>query len=149
MITKAIVEEIVSPYQVKVRVPTLDRNSSSPLSTNSDNLNVATICSLPHCYINVQVGDVVFIAFEDNTYYRAVILGHLSREAMTNSYADVTFGNLTALASAQLPKDTYIGEVTSKDINCLVGVTANIQKQLDSLKEQINQITELLQGGNA
>ena len=59
MITRAIVEEIVSPYQVKVRIPLLDRAESSPMSTKKEDLNIATICSLPNCYVNMQVGDVV------------------------------------------------------------------------------------------
>ena len=84
MITKAIVEEIVSPYQVKIRIPLLDRVESSPMSTNTSDLNTATICSLPNCYMNVQVGDVVFVGFEDNTYYKAVVLGHLCRQAATS-----------------------------------------------------------------
>ena len=39
MITKAIVEEVISPYQVRVRVPILDRSKKSSLSTKTENLN--------------------------------------------------------------------------------------------------------------
>ena len=88
MITKAIVEEVLTPYQVRVRIPILDRVSSSELSTPTEELNIATICSLPNCYINVQKGDIVFVGFEDNTYRKAVILGHLSREACI-TYSDI------------------------------------------------------------
>ena len=149
MITKAIVEEVISPYQVKIRIPTLDKVEHSPLSTNSADLNIATICSLPNCYINVQVGDVVFVGFEDNTYYRAVILGHLCREAMSDSYADAIFGNIRIRASAELPQDTRIGELSYEQLLTLSGIQENIQKQIDSIKEDIAIIYEKLEGGNA
>lgn len=144
MITRGIIEEILSPYKVKIRVPLLDGISSEGLSTNTNNLNVATICSLPNCYLNLQVGDVVFVGFEDNTHYKAVILGHLSREAMTSTYADVKFGNLDVITSAKLPQATSVGNVTPKELEQLSGVTDNIQKQLTNLQEQLDVITQKL-----
>lgn len=149
MITRAIVEEIVSPYQVKIRIPLFDRAESSPMSRKKEDLNIATICSLPNCYVNIQVGDVVFVGFEDNTYYKAVVLGHLSREAMTETYADVTFGNLVSRATALLPQETTIGNVTPLEISRLSGVSENIQSQIDSLKQDIQAICDSLYGGNA
>lgn len=147
MITKAIVEEILSPYQVKVRVPTLDRAASTVLATDTDSLNIATICSLPNCYINVQVGDIVFVGFEDNTYYKAVILGHLSRKAMCESYADITLGNLVVNATANLPSETHIGSVTPSDLTNIISTKENVQKQIDDLRDKIDTIFELLKGG--
>ena len=144
MITKAIVEEIISPYQVKVRIPTLDRVSSSAVSTSKDNLNIATICSLPNCYINLQVGDIVFVGFEDNTYYRAVVLGHLCRDALTDTYADVSFRSVDVKGEATLPYYTTIGNLTSEELSRLSGVSENIQKQLNFLQEQITAISERL-----
>lgn len=149
MLTKAIVEEVLSPYQVKVRIPLLDSIASAPMSNSSNNLNIATICSLPNCYMNIQVGDVVFVGFEDNTYYKAVVLGHLSREAFSSSYADVTFGELTVNAGAYLPQQTSIGEVTSSEIARLQGLRENIQQQLDALSADIESIYEKLQEGNS
>lgn len=156
MITKAIVEEIVTPYKVRIRIPLLDQITSAAGKTNLEDLNTATICSLPNCYINVQVGDVVFVAFEDNTLYKAVILGHLSREAMTNTYADVTFGRLLVNSGATLPDATQIGEVTSSEIAHLTGLRDNIQRQIDYLKELIDGLSyridgtdENKEGGNA
>ena len=146
MITKAIVEEIISPYQVKVRIPLLDRAEATPLSTNSDDLNIATICCLPNCYMNLQVGDIVFVGFEDNTYYKAVILGHLCREATSNTYSDAAFSNLDVRSSVRLPSSTTIGSVTGDELSRLSGTTENIQKQLNSLKEQIDFIIEQLNG---
>lgn len=146
MITKAIVEEVISPFQVKIRIPILDGASNSQMATKKEDLNIATICSLPNCYTNPQVGDVVFVGFEDQTYYKAVVLGHLSREAMTDTYADVSFGNIKIRSSAELPRDVTIGDVTANDISCLVGLKENIQKQIDSMKEELAAISEKLKG---
>lgn len=148
MITRAIVEEVMTPHKVRIRIPILDRLSYSPMSSDTQDLNIATICSLPNCYMNVQVGDVVFIGFEDNTYYKAVILGHLSRDAMSDTYSDVTFGNVIAKSTATLPHETSIGEVTSFELSCLTGIKDNLQKQIDSLTEKIDTLSGLLTGGN-
>lgn len=149
MITKAIVEEIITPYKVRIRIPLFDNINSAAGRVNTEDLNVATICSLPNCYINVQVGDIVFVAFEDNTLYKAVILGHLSREAMTNTYADMTLGRLVVNSGATLPDATQIGEVTSEEISKLKGLRDNVQHQLDNLKELIDDISRSLEGGDA
>ena len=149
MITRAIVEQIISPYEVRIRIPLLDGASYSPLSTKNNSLNNATICSLPNCYPNIQVGDVVFVGFEDNTYYKAVILGHLSREAMTETYADVSLGNVDIKTSASLPRDTTIHEIGYAELSCLSGVKDNLQKQIDALQQEISRIYDQLNGGNA
>ena len=144
MITKAIVEEVLSPYQVKIRVPLLDRLSTSGIGTPTKNLNIATICTLPNCYMNVQPGDIVFVGFEDNTYYKAVVLGHLCKEALTPTYSDVTFNDCTIRSKAILPVETTIGEVTSKNIACLQGASDNLQQQINLLKQQQEKIIAAL-----
>lgn len=136
MITKAIVEEVVSPYRVKIRIPILDKIDSSVLSVENNSLTVATICSLPSCYVNIQVGDIVFVAFEDNTYHKAVVLGHLCREA-TNSCIDITIKNLETTNSCKLPYNTTIGEVRDAELSHLCGLRDNIQKQIDSLNTRL------------
>jgi hypothetical protein len=134
MITKAIVEEIISPYKVRVRIPLLDRPTHTPLSTKTQDLNTATICTLPNCYINLQVGDVVFVGFEDNTAYKAVVLGHLCKEAVT-TYADMILNTLEVNVAAKLPANTSIGNITATQLAYLEGLTDNIQGQLNSLKQ--------------
>lgn len=142
MITKAFVEEIISPYEARIRVPSLDGVESSPLAVQTSKLNIATICSLPNCYINVQVGDVVFVAFENNTYDQAVIIGHLCRSEMTETYADIIVNSFEARGTTKLNADTHIGTVTSKEISCLHGVKDPIQLQLDELSYRISQLEE-------
>lgn len=142
MITKAIVEEIISPYKVRVRIPLLNRTQDSPLSTKTENLNIATICSLPNCYVNLQVGDVVFVGFEDNTAYKAIVLGHLCREASGTSCADLILNRLTTNSSATLPSDTTIGSVQPTQLSYLKNLSADVQGQLDLQQSLIDKLLQ-------
>lgn len=139
MITKAIVEEVLSPYQVRIRIPLLDRPAFTPLAAKTEELNVATICTLPNCYLNIQVGDIVFVGFEDNTAYKAVILGHLCREA-TTTYASMAVDSLDVKSHAALPFDTTIGSITATELNYLYGTTGNIQGQLNALAKRLEKL---------
>lgn len=142
MITKAIVEEVINPYQVKVRIPLLNRGTDSAMSTKSADLNTATICSLPNCYVNIHVGDVVFVGFEDNTTYKAVILGHLCKESQLPSYSTLTLNDVYVNGECVLTDKTTIGNVSSSELSCLQGTRDNLQKQLDFLYEQLNILKE-------
>ena len=144
MITKAIVEELITPYQVKVRIPLFDKTNLSVAARDDEELNVATICSLPNCYVNLQVGDIVFVAFEDNTYYKAVILGHLCRSTASDTCADIMLSSLNVRSSATLPFDTTVGDITSKELNSLQGVTENIQKQINNINTKLDMLIENL-----
>ena len=144
MITKAIVEEVLTAYQVKVRIPIFDRSNEESLATATQYLHTATICTLPNCYASVQVGDVVFVGFEDNKLYKPVILGHLSKEAFTSTYVDMTVSNITVNTSAHLPQNTTIGTITPDELLQVKGAKNNLQAQIDILKQNQEQILEAL-----
>lgn len=146
MITKAIVEELINPYQVRVRVPRLDGVLESPVHTAKEDLTIATICTLPNCYLNVQVGDIVFVAYEDNTERKLVILGHLSREASQSTTAsDVLFNRLEVRDEFRCTDKCTIGEdITYTELKTLSGVKDNLQKQIDLLEQKIEQLFTLI-----
>ena len=127
-----------------MRVPIFDKEKDSPMATSSNDLNVATICTLPNCYLNIQVGDVVIVGFENNTYYNAVILGHLCKQSSSTTFSDITLNKLVVNSNTTLPESTSIGRVSSSEIHCLSGVTDNLQKQINSLKEQLEIIQEFI-----
>lgn len=143
MITKGIIEELLSPYEARVRIPTRDKAKDSQGATQTQDLSVACICTLPSCYVNLQVGDIVFIGFEDNTTYKAVILGHLCKET-SSTHANIILKQLQVTDTAKLPSDTTIGDVSSTQIQFLKNATEDIQKQIDSLKEQQTRILNTL-----
>lgn len=144
MLTKAIVEELISPHEARVRVPRLDRVNDSAAHTATEDLTIATICTLPNCYLNVQVGDIVFVAYEDNTERKLVILGHLSRDAFYPSAADIVSNNLDVQGKFTCTENIQIGaDVTYQDLEKLSGVTDNIQKQFDYLRTDIDKLFTL------
>lgn len=153
MLTKAIVEEVLSPYEVRVRIPLLNKIQGSPLATPTEDLNIASVCTLPNCYTNFQVGDIVFVEFEDNTTHKAVILGHLCREATQGTYPDLHSGDLVVHGNSTLPTNTRIGNVTAIELSHLTGLQDNIQRQLDFLSERVtsieNIITDMILNGGA
>ena len=141
MITRAIVEQIVSPYQLRVRIPLIDRSKNSSAATKTEDLTIATVCSLPRTNINLQPGDVVFVAFEDNQETDVVILGTLYRETLTETLMDQTLGGLVVTNFATLPPNTSIGDVSSSAIKSLKGAdNLNIKEELDRLNIEIQQL---------
>lgn len=137
MLTKGIIEDIIDPYHVKVRIPIFDRMSSSSLHIEDTDLNEALICSLPHCDLNIQRGDIVFIGFEDNDFSKPIVLGYLYRSNMTSTYCDLILNSLVVNIDAKLPVNTQIGSVTANEIKCLTGLKENIQNRLDFMSQQI------------
>ena len=78
MILKAIVDKVLDKYNIRVRIPELDRAEYNASSTSRDDLNVAIICTLPGFDLNLQEGDIVFVSFEPNG--QCLILGCLFRK---------------------------------------------------------------------
>ena len=145
MVVRAIVERILDPYTVKVRIPSIDRVESSSLHTPTDSLSESKICTLSNCRPNIQVGDVVIVYIDDNEIF---ILGYLYREHMTTTKCDMLIRQLDVEHSVRLPVDTNIGDVGADEIKHLIGVRENLQKQIDSLlakltllEEKVNKIT--------
>lgn len=134
MITRAIVEQVIDSFHVKIRVPSIDRVQSSNLHTSTENLNTATYAGVPGCEVNLQPGDVVIvhIGAED-----ATILGYLYRNESINKRSSFNLESLNVSDTVNLPFQTSIGDVTSNDISKLVGVKDNIQYQIDILKKEI------------
>ena len=141
MITKGIVEELVTPYKIKVRIPVFDSIDGAKGATPNTQLSVATLCSLPNSKNILAKGDVVFVGFEDNDIGKPVILGHLYRDIDSASFLDLTTRLFTTTSSTRLSKDTTIGEISSLEIAALSGIRHNIQQQIDDLQEKIDNIT--------
>lgn len=138
MITKAIVEQVIDKYSVRVRIPRLDRTTASSVHTATEDLNIATISTLPNCDPNLRPGDIVFIHLDRLNEDEAVIIGCLYREKRTEAFCDLILNSLTVNHECIFPYETTIGQVTSDELAFLHGVTGNIQNQLNLLQEQIN-----------
>lgn len=98
MIIKGIVEQIPSngENQYQVRVPFLEDN------TNNEALFNAILCNQPGQYYGYEVGDVVFIEFENNRMDTAIILGKLfTGETPEAGYYRIS--NLEVVGTVKLP----------------------------------------------
>ena len=144
MITKAIVEKVIDNYNIRIRVPSLDRTYQSSVYTNNEDLNVALVCTLPGCDPNIKVGDVVFVSLEDTEEDRAVILGYLYRTKKTETLCDMLLSKLNVANVAILPEDTTIGNVSSFELQQLSGIRGNVQLQITQLQEQVARLTQLI-----
>ena len=127
MITKAIVTQLVPPNKFKVRIPIFDGFSGQQGAVSDEHLSNATLCTLPNSDNVINVGDIVYVAFEDNDAGRPVILGHLyTGTSKTNTIIDLSVRELNvtdkptngkySIASANLPSNTRIGNLTYYDI---------------------------------
>ena len=89
MITKAIVEEIVSTTQVRVRIPLLHKISTSSSATPFNELPIATMWTFRGIDIKYEVGDVVYVSYEDNLSAKIVVLGELAVTFETGSSSEL------------------------------------------------------------
>lgn len=143
MVTKAIVEEVVDLYHIRVRIPTINKAEGTPASTPFEQLYIASVCCPVGSSPNFVKGDVVFVTFEDNSFDKPVIIGYLFRENL-EGLSDQTLSNLVVNLTCNLPKETTIGSISEKDINNLSGTKSSIQGQIDILTDRLNALESKL-----
>lgn len=130
MITKATVEQVLNKNTVKVRIPILDKVINSSTGTPIENYQTATECVLPNFSYNFTAGDIVFVDFEENNMDSPVIIGYLTNTS--NQRPDGKTLSVSVESESSLPYDTSIGSVKKEEIECLNGISANIQNSIDS-----------------
>lgn len=147
MITRAYITEVITSKKVRVRIPIYDRVEKAGLSVSDNNLSIATICTPPNMVYNPQVGDVVFVGFEDNDMGKPVVVGYLlsasqrsGLETTETSAPDVNALFLSVFKNATLPYNTNIGSVTPEDIKALENTSGNLQAQIDALSSRIEEL---------
>lgn len=143
MIAKAIVEEVIDKYNIRVRIPSIDRTYQSNVRVESSDLDIAVICTLPGCDPNIKVGDIVIVA-SDAAEEDTIVLGHLYRTKKTETLCDMLLSKLTVVNSSTLPTNTTIGNVSAFELQQLSGVTGNIQQQLNYLAEQLVTLQKMI-----
>lgn len=114
ILTKAFITELPGEDSnlFKVRVPLMEDN------TEGDAIFDATCLSIPGIYNTLQVGDCVYVDFEDDEITNAVIMGKLMSEEETPS-GDGTYQtteDLKVADRAELPENTTIGGVSITEI---------------------------------
>lgn len=84
MIQKGIVEDIISYYEYKVRIPRYDKLSTTPGGVKTEDLSSAVVCVSPGTKIAFSKGDIVLVGFENEELNKPVILGLLYTENSTD-----------------------------------------------------------------
>ena len=140
MILKGIIEKIIDPYSVRVRIPFLHRTSNSSNILHVDELPEAQISILPNCRPSLQLGDVVIVGFENNDQTKPVIIGVLYSENMSKTSCSCLFDSLTVTADSHLSFNTSIGEVLPLELSYLKGAKDNLQQQINSLETRLSNL---------
>ena len=122
LLTKAFITKLPDKgsniYQV--RVPLMEDNTQGEAIYN------ATCCASPGTFNAYQVGDCVYIDFEDEEITTAVIMGKLVKsenEEENNVYTSINDLNVTG--RTVLPEDTTIGGYTISNLVSMINTVSN------------------------
>lgn len=119
MITKAIIEQKVDDFRYKVRIPIFNKSKNVLSATPTEELDIAPVCTMPGCHVNYQVGDVVFVGFDDSEKYEPIILGMLYRKEDTGTLMSITAESIITTISSNLSKHTSIGGLSEEKLQSL------------------------------
>lgn len=144
MITKGIIEEILSPYSARVRLPIFDSIKEAQNSVTTGNLRIASICSLPNCTNLLAVNDIVFVGFEDDDLGKPIILGNLVREQTSIANPAISGYSLDIEKSVNIPGNVNINNTDSIDLTQLIGLKCNVQAALNQITANISDIPSAL-----
>lgn len=136
MVTRGIVQQIISKHEAKIRVPMFGMIEEEDDEEQVNELPVARICTIPGCLPNLKKNDIVLISIEDNDLNNVMIMGVLIPDNDAVGTSDVTFNSLKVNTDVKLPKNTSIGDITSDNLFMLKGINSNVQGQLDDNKSQ-------------
>ena len=151
MLVKALVQEVISPHLVKVRIPSINKIEGVNGATPNNELSTASVCSLPNIITDVHPGDIVVLGFENDNISNPIVIGHLSIKGESKSITNIKCDELVALGDVSLGKHTSIGDITPKNIECLRNQTSNINDTFQVMTKSIEEIRgqlDALNGSN-
>lgn len=145
MITKAfIIEKQLDTNKFFIRIPIFEKPG---ISSNESKLNstifLATLSHEPTSFDSYNVGDCVFVGFENNDLGKPVILGKLFlNKENERSIGALSSSSLVVKDKAVLPTDTTIGDTSLSNIlNFFSAVNDTINKKdlfVDTIKFSSN-----------
>lgn len=145
MISRAFVEAVVDETHVKVRIPRINKVEGAVGATPVNELGIGVVCSPPGYSPRLRRGDTVLVAYEDDDNGSPVVLGLLFNPN-SQTVGDAKLDSVEINVSTKLPKNTTIGDVKEENIEYLIGLKDNAQKQFDELsvtvKNNVSSITE-------
>ena len=144
MITKGIIESVINPFQVRVRIPLLNGIEGSSSSTPSKDLPIATINCLPGVSPLLQAGDIVFVGFDSNDESKPIMLGFLSIAALHGTAQQLSAEVLQIQDRAILPENTTIGTLTQSNLFALIRAEGNFEDRIEALERAVKNIQSQL-----
>ena len=152
MVTRAKIVKVLSDYEVKISVPIYGLIEELELESDVNELPVARICTTPGCSPNYKVGDTVVIGIEDSDLSKPMVLGKLIPNDTSLGASSGNFQNIVVEKDTKLTKNTTIGEVSSLNLEQLIGANYNIQGQFDTNMDQkielLDFMTDILKNTN-
>ena len=137
MITKGIVEEIITKYEVRVRIPIYHKIKGVQGATPTKDLPIAHTCVMFGICPNYKVGDIVYVTFENNQLQNVVILGYLYNDKNVESYPDMTVNSLNTIS--KLNGANIDGSVSGDVVTSVFNRSGDVQaKYGDYSIEQIS-----------
>ena len=139
MITKGIIEKIEwtnfsdstsKAYLVTVRLPFLNTTQE------------AIVCTLPKCNFIPEIGDIVFVTFEDYDINKPVTISCLFKESGNTSNIELDLNSLNVNGLTKLSNMTSVGDVDYEQIKYLIGLKQNLQATIDDFENRIKKLED-------
>ena len=141
MVTKAIIQEVLNHYTVKLRIPIYNKLENVNGSTPNNELSITTLCTLPNFLIKPEPGDIVIVAFEEGDISKPIVIGYLSINGDINSIVDIKSDNLEVQGDITLGSTININnEVKYENIFALKNQTENIKEKFQFIDKDISNI---------
>lgn len=143
MIAKAVIEEKIE-NKFKVRIPLFESAGGS-----GECILLATLCYVPgnlDCY---NVGDVVFVAFENNQISNPVIIGKLYTGPEEANTCLNTSSVLKVKTQAELPNQTKIGQFAPEQVFSALKNSQIHEERIQDLEEKLNAVINVISRNNA
>mgnify|MGYP003318749230 CR=1 FL=1 len=134
MITKAYIKgKVANSNKYSVRVPLFENSL-----IRQQYIMEATLITTPGTYNSYNIGDVVYVSFEEDSYEKCVILGLMSKEGIEDNeprgYSLVN--TLKVSNKVTLPKNTKIVDIDYDTLKQLINRVQNLEDEVKELRKK-------------
>lgn len=140
--------DLVVDNKFKIYIPIFRRAGEPKNSKLGASTTYATLCYNPGAENGYRVGDIVYVAFENNQIGEPVIIGKLflnkTQDSENSTY--LIGDELNVSKKATLPLNTTIGDITGEQLAKLFRVVANLENIITNDYKEANELMDTLNG---